>query len=74
MEEILFHKMIEKLDSGEWKKATTKSWQENYGQYVTLIRRDDRMILLLHENHDRVVGWTLNMADSLNIKFVELGV
>ncbi len=70
--EVAFHIMIDKLKSGVWKKATTKSWQDEHGQYVTLKIVDGRMVLLYHESHDSVIGWTLNMADSLNIKFIEL--
>ena len=72
MVEVSFHIMIDKLKSGVWKKATTTAWQENDGQYVTLKNEDGRIKLILHESHDRVVGWTLNMGDSLNIKFIEL--
>ena len=70
--EVAFHIMIDKLKSGVWKKATTKSWQEGYGQYITLRNTDGRIKLLYHESHDSVVGWTLSCNDSLNIKFIEL--
>ncbi len=70
--EVLFHIMIDKLKSGVWKKATTKSWQDGYGQYVTLKNIDGNLKLLLHKSHDNVIGWTLNTNDSLNLKFIEL--
>ncbi len=64
--------MIDKLNTGVWKKATTKHWQENYGQFVTLNKRDGRIRLLLHESQENTITWTLNVNDSLNMKFVEL--
>ncbi len=72
MVEVSFHIMIDKLKSGVWEKATTTTWQENDGQFVTLKNTDGRLSLLLHESHDRVTGWTLNVNDSLNMKFIEL--
>ena len=70
--EITFDEMIGKLRTGEWEKATTHFWQERDGQYVTLKWYDDRMKLLLHEGHDSVIVWKLNLSDVINIKFTEL--
>ncbi len=70
--EVAFHIMIEKLKSGEWKRATTDYWIENDGQFVTLKNFDGRMKLILHERPDNIIGWTLNVNDSLNMKFKEL--
>ena len=66
VENIPFHRMLEKLYTGEWKYATSKSWQESDWQYVTMKRLDGRVALLFHEGPGRVTGWTLNMADSLS--------
>ena len=70
--EVYFHIMIDKLNTGVWKKATTKSWKEGYGQYITLKKEDSKMILLVHETSSKTITWTLNMRDSLNMKFIEL--
>lgn len=68
-----FHRMLEKLYSGEWKYATTQDWQDNDGEYVTMKRLDGRVVLLFHEGPGRAIGWTLNMASSLSIDgFIEL--
>ena len=62
--EVLFHIMIDKLNSGVWDRA----YLGDEGAYVTLIKRDGRLVLLLHDG-EGITSWTLNMSDSLNIRF-----
>ena len=59
--------MIDKLKTGVWKKAQAVGWEN--GEYVVLRNDDGYLTLLMYEASGSVVAWTLNMKDSLNMKF-----
>ena len=67
-----FHIMVEKLKTGIWKRATTQHWKDNDHQYVTLKYAEGRIKLILHEKGGNKVAWTLNVNDSLNMRFMEM--
>ena len=67
---IYFHEMIEKLRTGIWKRAKSPKWEDE--QYLTLKNIDGRMKLVLHEIGGNTIYWTLNVNDSLNMKFEEM--
>ena len=70
--EVSFHTMIDKLKSGVWEYATTTTWAEDGGKYVTMDKIDDRIYLVVHEGREAISPWTLNTNDSINMKFIEL--
>ena len=70
---VQFHVMIDKLKSGVWKKAKAVEWDN--GEFITLTTVDGYYNLMVHEHntkYENIMGWGLNMTDSLNMKFEEV--